>query len=221
MPVELLALAVRDLRLPPGAGLAVLPLTAATGIALPARGVLMGAMAPMLTPSERHAARAALRRAGLADAQAPDMGADGLPVWPMGWLGSISHSGSLAAAIAAPAGAARLLGLDVERLVTPEAASRLALDVMPELSPGQSGLPLQEQVTRVFSAKEALFKALYPITRQMRGFSAAHADWRQDSPDMPIRLTLTEDWGPDWPAGTRFEVIQRVAAGHVISVLWR
>ncbi len=37
MPVELLALAVRDLRLPPGAGLAVLPLTAATGIALPAR----------------------------------------------------------------------------------------------------------------------------------------------------------------------------------------
>lgn len=220
MPVELLALAVRDLRLPPGAGLAVLPLTAATGIALPAR---IRASAPRRQASftaGRLAAREALRRAGLVDAQAPGMGADGLPIWPVGWLGSISHSGSVAAAIAAPVGAARLLGLDVERLVTPEAASRLALDVMPELSPGQSGLPLQEQVTRVFSAKEALFKALYPITRQMRGFSAAHADWRQDSPDMPIRLTLTEDWGPDWPAGTRFEAFQRVVAGHVISILW-
>ena len=217
---ELLALAVRDLPLPPGVGLAIVPLAAAPGIVLPAR---IRASAPRRQTSfiaGRHAARAALRRAGLADAQAPDMGADGLPVWPMGWLGSISHSGSLAAAIAAPAGAARLLGLDVERLVTPAAASRLAPDVMPELPPGQSGLPLQDEVTRVFSAKEALFKALYPLTRQMRGFSAAHADWRQDSPDVPIRLTLTEDWAPDWPAGTRFEAFQRVVAGHVISILW-
>lgn len=223
MLAELLAGAAQDLRLPPGSGLAIVPLPAPEEIALPAA---IRACAPRRQASftaGRLAARAALRRAGLADAAAPGLGDDGLPVWPAGWQGSISHGGSVAAAIAAPDRAARLLGLDVERLVTPETASRLAPDVMPELPPGHSGLPLHEEVTRIFSAKEALFKALYPLSRQMRAFSAAHAGWRQKGPARPVRvtLTLTEDWGPEWRAGTRFEARQRVAADHVLTVLWR
>ncbi|WP_255435630.1 4'-phosphopantetheinyl transferase [Paracoccus sp. S1E-3] len=217
MPAELLAAALRGLHLPPGAGLAVVPLAATEQITLPAR---IRASAPRRRASftaGRLAARTALRRAGLAEAEAPGMDADGLPVWPAGWRGSISHGGSLAAAIAAPAGTARLIGLDIERLVTPETARRLAPDVMPELPPGRSGLSLHHEVTRVFSAKEALFKALYPATRQFRAFSAAHADWLPEG----MALTLAEDWGPDWAAGARFEAIQRVAADHVATILWR
>lgn len=84
--------------------------------------------------------------------------------------------------------ASTVLGLDLERIVPPGTAQQIASGVMPERSPGGSGMTLAEEITRVFSAKEALCEALFPHTRQFREFSAASIDWHRDGPGDPVRV---------------------------------
>lgn len=222
-PTDLLAHAVRDLPLPSGGALVFAPVGDAAGIDLPETIRRCAPRRQATFAAGRMAALEALRKAGCPDATVPGIGDDGLPDWPSGWLGSISHSDDAAAALVAPDGCARLLGLDIERVLTAGTAMQIVSEIMPEQPAGRSGLPLAHEVTRAFSAKEALYKALYPLTRQFRDFSAAHIDWQKDAPGLPVRvmLTLTEDWGAGWAAGTVFEAIQRTAAGHLATILWR
>lgn len=172
--------------------------------------------------SGRVAARDALNKAGYRGYPVLDIGADKLPTWPPGWLGSISHSNVIAAALVAPENCVRFLGLDIERLVTTEVTSEIASDVIPELLTGNFWHPSEFDIIRAFSAKESLYKALFPLTRQFREFSAAHIGWNSDHTGEldRVTLTLTEDWAVDWPSGTVFEAIQAVAGLHVITVLW-
>lgn len=220
---DLLAHAVRELPLPSRGALVFAPVGDAAGVDLPETIRRCAPRRQATFAAGRMAALEALRKAGCLDVTVPGIGGDGLPDWPPGWLGSISHSDDAAAALVAPDGCARLLGLDLERIVTAETAMQIASEIMPEQPTGRSGLPLEHEVTRAFSAKEALYKALYPLTRQFRDFSAAHICWQKDAPGAPVRvmLTLTEDWGAGWAAGTVFEAIQRTAAGHVATILWR
>ena len=135
-----------------------------------------------------------------------------MPLWPDGWIGSISHTDDIAAALVAPASAVSLLGLDIEAIMGADLAAGIAPEILPELS------NLSEtDVTKGFSGKEALYKALYPLTGQFREFSAAEI--LQINPAR-LRLRLAEDWGPEWPEGMIFEAEQRVAASHVITILW-
>ena len=163
----------------------------------------------------RRAAAMALAAAG-SGITAVGMGADRLPLWPPGWIGSITHTDDVAAAVVAPARAVRILGLDLEPIMPDALATQIAPQIVPEgLSP--SDLPPGVELTRAFSAKEALYKALFPETRQIREFSAA--TYARDG-GAPV-LTLSDDWGPDWPRGTALRAGQAVAAGHVLTVLWR
>lgn len=220
---DLMAIAARDVPLPPGARLVFVQVGGTHGIDLPP-AILKAAPRRQATfAAGRKAAQDALRKAGHRGAPVPGIGDDGLPDWPRGWLGSISHSDDIAAALVAPDHEAQLLGLDVEQIMTAEIAAQIAPDILPELPLGQSGQPPEMEITRAFSAKEALYKALYPLTRQFRDFSAAKVDWTWTGQDSPhrISLTLSEDWGANWPAGTRFDAAQRIAAGHVATILWR
>ncbi len=162
----------------------------------------------------RQAARLALQAAGLKGAESPGIGADHLPIWPEGWRGSISHSTRLAGALVARVDAIRFLGLDIEGVMAPELAQEIAPEIMPEAP--LTGEDAAFLLTRVFSAKEALFKALYPVVGEVKEFSAAKADWQGED----LRLVLTEPWGPV-PEGTSFDVAQSCAAGHVITAIWR
>ncbi len=214
---DLMAFSARDVPLPPGAALAFMRVGGDPGFDLPEAIRRCAPRRQATFAAGRKAVRDALRKAGHRGDPIAGIAEDGLPDWPAGWLGSISHSDEVAAALVAPIGGARLLGLDVERIVTAEVVLQIAPDIMPERPLGQ---PPELEVTRAFSAKEALYKALYPLTRQFREFSAAHVDWPGGGPDR-VTLTLTEDWGADWPTGTTFDAAQRVAAGHVITILWR
>lgn len=105
----------------------------------------------------RACAALALRQAGLAE-DVPRMGR--APVWPTGVAGSITHSRDRAiAAISTRYGA---VGLDCEALVPPDRALQLAAAIFSEtearLCPG--ALPFATFFTLVFSAKEAVYKAL-------------------------------------------------------------
>lgn len=121
----------------------------------------------------RYAARQLLQNAGCESAVT--IGADRAPVWPAGWWGSISHTDKWAIAILAPYRANLRLGVDIETLrpevmreiaTTFTTASERNLLVTPSL-------PYETALLIAFSAKESLFKALYPQVQHIFGFEAA------------------------------------------------
>ncbi|MEM1159333.1 MAG: 4'-phosphopantetheinyl transferase superfamily protein [Pseudomonadota bacterium] len=121
----------------------------------------------------RAAARAAMAELGLPPAAIP-MGDDRAPCWPVGCLGSISHSAGAAVAIVTRQGGVRSLGLDIEadtdldprlwpEILTPSEADWIAQRPAPERG---------RLAKQVFSAKEAVYKAQYPLTGARFGFDA-------------------------------------------------
>lgn len=158
--------------LPPGAGI---------GAARPADPALLQpaertAIARAIPARQREfaggrlAARLALAQIGHADHAIP-MGTDRAPIWPGGLCGSITHHAGLCLAAVSADPALAGLGIDLE----PDEA--LPPDLLPEiLLPEEREMPAR----LVFSAKEAVFKALYPSVGQVFGFDA-------------VRLSLTPD----------------------------
>lgn len=120
----------------------------------------------------RIAVRRALARMGR-PAEAIAAGRDRAPVWPAGICGSISHAEGLAVAVLAEAPAE--IGVDIEA----DAALDDAL-ISEICRPEERALvPRLQQgrfARRLFSAKEALYKAQYPKTRLIFGFHALCVD---------------------------------------------
>ena len=94
---------------------------------------------------------------------------DGCPVWPESYVGSIAHATAFATAAAAPGHLAFGLGVDVEPVMSRDVAADVAAIVATpaemRLVEEASRLDPLAALTLVFSAKESLFKALYPPTR--------------------------------------------------------
>jgi enterobactin synthetase component D len=119
----------------------------------------------------QYCARASIEAlTGSGAAEAPQRDADGCPVWPRGLVGSISHTTGFATAAVASTREARGLGVDAEPVMSGEAAAEVArlvaLDDETRLVRLAAGITAVEALTLVFSAKESLFKALYPPTRR-------------------------------------------------------
>jgi 4'-phosphopantetheinyl transferase EntD len=127
----------------------------------------------------RLCARLALSQLGV-DESAVLPAATREPLWPEGLVGSITHCDGLTAAAVAPTTIYCGLGLDAERrgrvsaevldiITTPtERAAR-----PPQVAPG-------DWLGATFSAKEAVFKACFPLTRQFLDFLDVDVsiDWR-------------------------------------------
>lgn len=103
---------------------------------------------------------------------------EGMPLWPAGWVGSISHTSGLATAVAAPRRDFEGLGVDVERAMSAERSDRLAEKIVAGYPLPKIELAKPLLITLVFSVKEALYKALNPIGRLSGGFDSADiVDW--------------------------------------------
>lgn len=93
--------------------------------------------------------------------------ADGRPAWPSGIVGSITHCETLAAVAIARANDCAGIGIDIEAdRPLPQGVARLILSE-PEQHWIQRSDPrlAAETLLRVFCAKEALYKAVYPLVR--------------------------------------------------------
>ena len=128
--------------------------------------------------SGRHVARTALRR--LHGAERPILRAGRRPLWPKGFVGAISHSDALAVAAAADAKVLRGIGIDVERI------DRLKPPLQRKVltaSERQNPWPDPRQGVLAFSAKEAGYKAINPITGAYIALQEAEVevDWRRFS----------------------------------------
>ncbi|WP_116599839.1 MULTISPECIES: 4'-phosphopantetheinyl transferase family protein [Primorskyibacter] len=138
----------------------------------------------------RAAARAAMAELSLPPVAIP-MGHDRAPVWPEGLCGSISHCAGAAVAVVAHHDTATALGIDIED-DTP-----LDADLWPDILTPQEvdWLMRQPEPTRgrhakaIFSAKEAVYKAQYPLTGRMLRFHdvVIHAGSEAFSADLPDR----------------------------------
>lgn len=114
----------------------------------------------------RHCARRALRQLGVEPA-AILIGEGGAPQWPPGVTGSISHGADLAGAIVSRSGRYSGLGLDIERRgsLTPELHRLLFTE-------GERSSPIDpDRGALLFSAKEAVYKAAYPLLRRWIDFT--------------------------------------------------
>ncbi len=167
----------------------------------------------------RLCARQALAQLGVTDRGIP-IGEDRAPVWPAGISGAITHGQGWAAAIVAPLQAYRGLGLDVETVLAPERAQRLAGEI---LTPAElERLPSHAErsalaVTLTFSLKESLFKALYPLVRRRFYFEAAELlAWSDDG---QARLRLLEDLSEEWTRGSELHGQFQVTDDRLLSLV--
>ncbi len=119
----------------------------------------------------RQAARAAMANLGRSPAPIP-MGADRAPVWPDGLVGSIAHCETACIAVVAHQDQIRAIGVDIE------SATHLPTDLWDTVCTPDECAWLNRQPASdrgilaklIFSAKESVYKAQYPLTGQVIGF---------------------------------------------------
>ncbi|RWC42961.1 MAG: 4'-phosphopantetheinyl transferase superfamily protein [Mesorhizobium sp.] len=143
-----------------------------------------------LLPDEAHtipARRPAMRRASgaarwiahglLAELGVKDVAIlrtpSGAPVWPDGIIGSLAHDDHMAMAAVAPVGHIASLGIDVEPAL-PLPDEILALVATPADRTDAADRHLAGRL--LFAAKEAVYKAVYPLDREVLGYEDITVD---------------------------------------------
>ncbi|MEO8900758.1 MAG: 4'-phosphopantetheinyl transferase superfamily protein [Polyangiaceae bacterium] len=132
------------------------------------------------------------------------IGAHGEPLWPAGLVGSITHTHAFAAAAVALKHNARAIGFDAER-VTQLSADVLDYIAVPAEIPAltlTSKMAANAVASVVFSAKEALFKCLYPEVQRYFDFRDAVIEALDANGHFTARLLV--DLTPQLQQGSRF-----------------
>jgi 4'-phosphopantetheinyl transferase EntD len=164
----------------------------------------------------RAAARDALVELGLAPTPI-GRGPEREPLWPEGIVGTISHSGDLALAIVGWRSDYAGLGVDIEGFSPGVSARALRLVCTASERVWLACRP-ENWRTVLFSAKEAVFKALFPIERVWLGF--ADAELTFDDAAGAFEARLLKSAGAEYPVGTRLRVQCTLAEREVLSVTY-
>jgi 4'-phosphopantetheinyl transferase EntD len=149
----------------------------------------------------RWCAEQALRGLGVGSTHVA-MAEDRAPIWPDGVVGSITHTCDFAATAVAWATDIAAVGIDSEVIIDPATARDIADICMVDettLFRVAHGRSFCEFCTFVFSAKEAVFKCLFPLTRKFLEFS-------------DVRITAL-DWSGNYFAWTT--VSENVGMGRL------
>ncbi|MFL0800596.1 MAG: 4'-phosphopantetheinyl transferase superfamily protein [Agarilytica sp.] len=97
------------------------------------------------------------------------------PLWPRGTLGSISHAGDTVLAAVTLDETVSAIGIDIEEVMDAETASNIHGSIVNEeelMLMEEIGIPFEQMLTLVFSAKESFFKAAYPSVGEYFDFDA-------------------------------------------------
>lgn len=147
---------------------------------------------------------------------------DGSPVWPDAIVGAITHTDTLAAAAVMRAEDATGLGLDAQPFMSCGRAVSVARHIVDtgELSAiaEDAALEPHEALTLAFSAKEAIFKCLYPSVHRMFDYRDAAVE-RVDLQRRRFVARLLRTLSPDYSAGSSLEGRVVIEAGIVFTVV--
>lgn len=169
----------------------------------------------------RYAARQALATLGVAGS--PRRDERGCPLWPAGVAGSITHGAGRALSVVGHERDIRGVGIDAERLMSSKAKDELLSRICDgDERATLASLPASEaaRVTFAFSAKESLYKCLYPLVGRFMDFSAAHvvearATQTPSGLAGELLLELSVDWAESLPRGRRFRAPFAASDDHV------
>lgn len=168
----------------------------------------------------RLCARQALRQL-CGQALVPGRDEEGVPQWPTGVVGSITHGAGQAAALVAQRSDWQGLGLDLEKCLSAERAAKLAGEILTaaelQRAAGLSPEAFARLVTLTFSFKESLFKALFPLVRQRFYFHDAELlEWSDAG---QARLRLLVELSAAWPAGSELGGQFAEFDGYLLSLV--
>jgi 4'-phosphopantetheinyl transferase EntD len=99
---------------------------------------------------------------------------DGARDWPRGFAGSLTHKGTVVLGAIAAVSTVKMIGLDLERI---DHADLLPIETLVAAEGLPPGIDRQFGTLLAFSAKEAVFKAQHPVTRDRLDFSAVRLRW--------------------------------------------
>ncbi|CAM6681816.1 enterobactin synthase subunit EntD [Enterobacter asburiae] len=153
----------------------------------------------------------------LPDYTVPGIGPSGEPLWPEGVSGSITHSGAQAMAVVVRHQDA-LVGIDCEAILPDREARDIQggiVDAQEAMCLTHSGYPFALALTLAFSAKESLFKALFPQVKVFMGFDCARVT---EVTGKTITLALSRPAG-EYPEGKRFTLVWQHNDGNVWTLL--
>jgi enterobactin synthetase component D len=127
----------------------------------------------------RRAAHLALEKLGKRDREPILRGSRGDPLWPAGYVGSITHSSGIAIAAAASSDRVKLLGIDLQDCRKP-LRHNIAKHICTEAERKLLSTDPNERdrvVLKLFSVKESVFKAYYPLLKRYIGFQEVSLTW--------------------------------------------
>lgn len=153
----------------------------------------------------------------LPDHAVPGIGPSGEPLWPEGISGSITHSGTQAMAVVVRHPDA-LVGIDCEAILPDREAREIQdaiIDAQEAICLTHSGYPFALALTLAFSAKESLFKALYPRVKIYMGFDCARIT-RLNEKTLTLALTRPQ---AEFKENTLFTVHWLLDGNQVITLL--
>jgi enterobactin synthetase component D len=173
----------------------------------------------------RHCAGRALELTGRpAPGQPLPIGNWGAPSWPVGIIGSITHSSQLAAAVAIPDSRVRSVGIDAELVMSSASVLEVESRVMPEAEDMRGSLEIvgvlswNEFVTAVFSAKESIYKCLHPICGIFFDFDAVRLE-SVDVASGTMRFRLVQSLCEELESGVLLTADFRVEQKHVFTAV--
>lgn len=118
------------------------------------------------------------------------IGEKGEPIWPSNIVGSITHSHGYAAAAVAKKSEVLSLGIDAEtdEALSPKVLQRICNDQEQEWVKSLDSSRIQNPGKILFSAKEATYKAWYPITQEWLGFKEVFIDFHEEKNAFTVHI---------------------------------
>jgi len=163
----------------------------------------------------RACARAALAALDIG-AMAIRVGAHREPLFPPGVVGSITHTSDICASAVCRAGLVIGLGIDAElNRPLPEGVESMLLTCAEEREVARLHSPRKAVDSLLFSAKESLFKAMFPFLRRYAEFT--EAEFAIDMAAGRCYLCADSPLARSLPRGAEVNVAFRFSADHVFT----
>jgi len=125
----------------------------------------------------RTAAHSALKQIGFENSPPVLRGQKGEPIWPDGIVGSITHCHPWSIAVAVQCSNGLAIGVDLETRERMQGTDISDLVCRGAELDWVRGGDFQERLTMIFSAKEAIYKALYPLCQRYIDFKEVELTW--------------------------------------------
>lgn len=144
------------------------------------------------------------------------------PIWPQDAIGSISHNSTRALCIFQPMMQSALMGIDIENIMTKE----VARDISDQIHSSNelmilvnAGFDSNVATTLIFSAKECLFKALFPSIKMYFGFQYAKVI-QVNRASRTLGLTLDQKFANQHKLAQDYTCFFEISHNEIVTLLY-